>query len=156
MTREEALSRMTALCSTAEHCESDVRERLQRAALDSTDIDAVVDFLYDNDFLNTSRYCMAFAHDKLRFAHWGRVKIEQALRLKHLPKSDIRDALDALPEEEYAAALDAAVSQKLRSTASVENVRERRDKLLRFVVGRGFTIDEALQAIASHLTADDY
>ncbi len=156
MTREEAQSRMTALCSTAEHCESDVRERLQRAALDSADIDAVVGFLYDNDFLNTSRYCMAFAHDKLRFARWGRLKIEQALRLKRLPKSDIRAALDALPEEEYAEALDAAVSQKLRSTASVNNVHERRNKLLRFIVGRGFTVDEALQAIASQLTENDY
>ena len=69
MTYEQALGRMAALCSTAEHCESEIREKLQRAALTETDIQRIVDYLYDEQYMDTARYCRAFAHDRLRFAH---------------------------------------------------------------------------------------
>lgn len=155
MTRAEALSRMTALCSTAEHCESDVRERLQRAALVDADIDDIIDYLYKENYLDTARYCTAFSRDKMRFAHWGRIKIGQALRMRGLPQEDIRHALDALPEDEYDSICEAVVAQKARSLRSGEDTYTRRNKLLRFALGRGFTMDEALRAIPSHLQEDD-
>lgn len=156
MSREEALSRMTALCSTAEHCESDVRERLQRAALVDADIDSIIDYLYKENYLNTARYCTAFSRDKLRFARWGRIKIGQALRQRRLPQQDIDNALDALPEDEYEEICEGVMAQKARTLRSGEDTYTRRNKLLRFALGRGFTMDEALRAMPSHLQEDDY
>jgi len=146
VTYEIALTRMTALCSTAEHCESDVRERLQRAGLCAEDADRLVGFLYDEGYLDTGRFCRAFAHDKLRFAHWGRVKIAQALRLKGLPATDIDIALDELPETEYAEALHSVLDGKAR-TLRDEDEYTRRGKLIRFALGRGFAMDEILDAL---------
>ena len=154
MTCEEAMSRMTALCSTAEHCESDVRQRLQRAGLAMDDADRVIEYLHKENYLNSARYCMAFSRDKLRFDHWGREKIARVLYMKGLPETDIRNAIDELPEEEYAQILDEAVGAKLRGMKK-EDSYTMRNKLMRFVLGRGFTMDEAQQAIASHLTEDD-
>ena len=73
---------MAAFCSISEHCESEVRERLQKAGVSPDEADRIVDYLYDEQYLDAARYCRAFARDRLRFAHWGRVKIQQALRLK--------------------------------------------------------------------------
>ena len=138
-----ALSRMAALCSISEHCESEIREKLQRVDMTEADIQRVVDQLYDEQYLDTERYCRAFANDKLRFAHWGRLKIQQALRMKGLPDSDIRQALDELPEEEYENVLSSLVRQKLRSIHD-EDEYTRRGKLVRFLAGRGFAINEVL------------
>lgn len=146
MTYEQALGRMAALCSTAEHCESEIREKLQRAALTETDIQRIVDYLYDEQYMDTARYCRAFAHDRLRFAHWGRVNIQQSLRQRGLPESDIRHALDDLPSDEYSRVLEGLLEQKARSLHD-EDDYTRRGKLIRFAAGRGFTIDEVLHAL---------
>ena len=145
---DEALSRMAALCSVSEHCESEVRERLQRSGLPAAEIQRVVDRLYDEGFLDTARYCHAFSRDRLRFSHWGRVKIQQALRQKGLPEADVREALDALPEDIYRQVLDEALEQKARSLRD-EDDYTRRGKLIRFAAGRGFTMGEILEAMGS-------
>lgn len=172
---DEGFSRMTALCSVSEHCESEIREKLQKAGMLNADIQRIIDALYDAGYLDTARYCRAFARDKLRFAHWGRVKIQQALRMKGLPDSDIRRALSDLDEElgdEYRSILKDTLQQKARSmgmrlteegeeeaswAAEEEDEEEdgevsgryaRRQKLIRFAVGRGFTMDEILSLLS--------
>jgi len=146
---DEGLSRMAALCSVSEHCESEVREKLQKVAMPAADIQRIVDRLYDDDYLNTARYCRAFSRDKLRFAHWGRIKIQQALRMKGLPDADIRQALNDLDEElgeEYRSILEEALEQKSR-TLHDEDDYTRRGKLIRFAASRGFTPDEILDIL---------
>lgn len=140
---KDALSRMAALCSSGEHCESDVRLKLQRAGVSAAEMERVVAALYAEGYLDTARYCRAFARDRLRFAHWGRVKIGQALRMKGLPEEDVRAALDALPEEEYRQILSDVLTQKSR-TLRDEDERVRRGKLIRFATARGFTIEEIM------------
>jgi octaprenyl-diphosphate synthase len=44
MDYDSALSRMAALCSMSEHCESEIRQKLQRVALPVEDIDRLIDF----------------------------------------------------------------------------------------------------------------
>jgi anaerobic ribonucleoside-triphosphate reductase activating protein len=41
---------MAALCSTSEHCESEIREKLSRAGLESCDIERIIDHLVDDNF----------------------------------------------------------------------------------------------------------
>lgn len=172
---DEGFSRMAALCSVSEHCESEIREKLQKAGMFNAYIQRLIDALYDGGYLDTARYCRAFARDKLRFAHWGRVKIQQALRMKGLPDSDIRKALSALDEElgeEYRSILKDTLQQKARSlgmrlteegeeeaswAAEEEGDEEddetsgryaRRQKLIRFAASRGFTMDEILSLLS--------
>jgi len=146
MTIEMALSRMAAFCSKGEHCESEVREKLQKATMTAAAINSIVARLYDEHYLDTSRYCRAFARDKLLFVHWGRIKIAQALRMKGLPQADISDALVELPAVEYDSILSALLAQKAR-TLHDEDEYIRRGKLIRFALGRGFTMEEVTRMI---------
>lgn len=139
---------MAALCSASEHCASEIREKLQRAAMPAEEIQRVVDRLTQERYLDTARYCRAFSRDKLRFARWGRVKTAQALRAKGLPEEEIRRAIDDLPEEEYTQVLQDLLEQKAR-TLRHEDDYTRRGKLLRFAAGRGFTMGEAMEALRS-------
>ena len=136
---------MAAFCSISEHCESEVRERLQKAGVSPDEADRIVDYLYDEQYLDAARYCRAFSRDRLRFAHWGRIKIQQALRLKGLPDADIRQALEELPEDEYLSILRSILQQKRRSLPDDEDAYTLRGKLIRFATGRGFTMDEILE-----------
>ena len=145
---QQALQKMAALCSTAEHCESEIREKLSRAGMGADDADRIIDRLYDEDFINTERYCHAFVRDKFRHARWGRVKIEQALRQKKLPGSDIRQALEEeLPETDYHDLLRHLIQQKADTLPADTDAYARRAKLFRFALARGFTMSEALEAV---------
>ena len=149
MSYDEGLSRMAALCSVSEHCESEIREKLLKAAVSDDDAQRIIDRLTDEGYLDSARYCRAFSRDKLRFSHWGRLKIQQALRAKGLPGDDIREALNALDQElgdDYAAILRSTLEQKNRTLRDADDY-VRRGKLIRFAASRGFTMDEILDAL---------
>lgn len=135
---------MAALCSTSEHCESDIRQRLCRADLPTSVVQAIIDRLYDEGFLDTARYCRAYASDQMRFARWGPIKIAASLRQKGLPADDIREAVAALPADEYHEILISLLRAKARQTSEPT-----REKLLRFAASRGFTYEAAEQALAA-------
>ena len=141
-----ALSRMAALCSISEHCESDIRQKLQKAAICAEESEEIISKLYEDQYLDNERYCRAFARDKLRFSHWGRVKIAQMLRLKELPLRDIDLALSELPEQEYFNILTETITQKAPTIKDADEYT-RRGKLIRFALGRGFAMNEILDAL---------
>lgn len=138
---ESVLARMMALCSKAEHCENDIRNKIRDAALSDDDKEEIIAKLYAANFLNAARYCNAYAQDQFRFAGWGKLKIRQALRYKGLPGEDIQQALDEIPEEEYEAKLRSILETKDRSLHET-NEYIRRGKLTRFAASRGFSYDE--------------
>jgi SOS response regulatory protein OraA/RecX len=68
------------------------------------------------------------------------VKIRAALFAKHLPSTVIRDALHSLDESEYFDVLQRVVATKKRAIKSNDPMA--REKLIRFLLQRGFTFDE--------------
>lgn len=129
----EWLDKAEAYCARSEHCAADVRRKLFEWGAPSDLFDEIVQSLYANDFLNDTRFCHAFVHDKVAYQQWGRIKIQAALQALQLPSSAIREALDSIDETVYSANLRALASQ--RKTDSEE-------RRLRFLLQRGFTYDE--------------
>ena len=64
----EALSVAAGYCSLAEHCISDVVEKVKRFELTSDDQVKLIKRLIDEGYLNESRYVKAFVNDKFRFS----------------------------------------------------------------------------------------
>lgn len=135
-TREQMLQQMAGLCAKCEQCEHDLREKMRKKGLPGADADAVIDFLYDHNFLNESRFAHAYASDKHRFNGWGRIKIRMMLGMKRVSRDCIDDALAALDEKEYMEILQTLVNAKARDL-DLSDAKDRA-KLLRSLYGRGF------------------
>jgi regulatory protein len=138
----EALASAAAYCSSAEHCISEVREKMRRFELTTEEQETLLRRLQDEGFLNESRYVAAFVKDKFRFGKWGRIKIRYALRQKGVQAVLVEEALSGISEEEYTALLLHLLRQKKRSVKA-SSPYELSGKLLRFAVGRGFEIELA-------------
>ena len=137
----EALSKAANYCAKGEHCAADIREKLRQWGFED-DADSIIDKLTQQDFINEARYARAFIHDKYRFAKWGRVKIEQALRLKQISAETIHQQMDeVIDNEEYNQNLRDLLAQK-RKTLKEEDDYQLRAKLVRFALQRGFTYEE--------------
>jgi len=138
----EALASAAGYCSLAEHCISEVVEKLKRFELTSEDQAKLLRRLQDEGYLNESRYVKAYVKDKFRFSKWGRIKIRYALRQKGISATLADEGLSEIQEEDYREMLTELLRQKKRSVKA-NSPYELRGKLLRFAAGRGFELDQA-------------
>lgn len=133
----EALTFAASYCSTAEHCKSEVLEKIQKFELTELEQDQLIQRLKMEKFLDEKRYVQAFVKDRFRFNKWGRIKIRFMLRQKNIDNELIDEGLECIPQEEYLDLLMALLKQKRPSVKSKSNF-ELRGKMLRFASGRGF------------------
>ena len=146
LSREKALAKLAALCARAEYCTGDMEDKMRRWGLSGDDIKENISYLVANKYVDNARYCQAFVNDKIAYNHWGRRKIEQALWMKRVPASVSAPILDAVPEEDYINVLKPLIASK-SATVKAESDYERQMKLMKFALGRGFSIDEIKQCL---------
>ena len=132
LSKAEWLNKAEAYCARAEHCAADVRRKLFEWGAPEDLFDEIEQSLYANDFLNDSRFCHAYVHDKLEYQSWGRLKIQAGLHALQLPETSIREALDSIDETDYFRIL----------TRLIQSSGREGDRLLRFLLQRGFSYDD--------------
>lgn len=148
LTEEQLFNKLSALCARAEHCRQEMAEKMRRWQVPADVQERVINRLIDGRFIDDERYCRAFVHDKLQYAKWGRRKIEQALYMKRIPDSVIDTVLDEVDPETYVDMLRPMLQAK-RKSIKADSDYELECKLIKFALGRGFSMDEARKAMNS-------
>ncbi len=146
LTFEQALSRAASLCVASEHCIADITEKLSRWGISPEQSEEIVNRLLDENYIDESRYATAYARDKLRFSHWGRVKIRMMLRMQHIPEPLIRETLDTLDPQEYADIARQVIESKARTVKDLDTYTANA-KIIRFALQRGFEMEEICQHV---------
>ena len=150
-TEQDALLRLTSLCSTAEHCSHEMLEKMRRWEMTEDAQARIMEYLVREKYIDDERYARFFAKDKIRYNKWGRRKVEQAMWQKHIDTDIQRRVLDDVDEEEYLAILRPLLKSK-RKAVKASSDYEMNMKLIRFAMGRGFTMDIIRQCLDN----DDY
>ncbi len=145
-TEQEAYLSLAALCAQAEHCQWEMLEKMRRWELSDEAQARVMERLMKERYVDDERYARAFVKDKVRYNKWGRRKVEQALWQKHIGDSVRLQVLDEVDDDEYISILRPLLQQKRRSTKAASDY-ELNQKLIRFAVSRGFTMDIIKQCI---------
>ena len=149
-TEEEAFEKMTAWCSTAERCRSEVSEKLQRWSVSYAIINKVIDRLIDGGYINEERYCRAFIRDKYRLEKWGKQKIAKALYVKRIPQHIFNTQWDVIDNDEYQSILHKLLQNK-RKSIHADDEKSLNEKLIRFALSRGYDYND----IRQHLDISD-
>lgn len=165
---QEAYIKLSALCAAAEYCVHDMRKKMKDWILSpskpkrtkgdegdeaeedksvSNDCkDKVLRRLVEEKFIDEKRFAHAFVRDKFRYNKWGRVRISQELKMRHIDTNVIEDALTEIEDDDNLDTLRALIAKK-RPTVKGKSEYEIRGKLIRFAIGRGFSMDEATKVI---------
>lgn len=146
----QALSKVASYCSKAERSELDVKLKLQRWELDNTIIQNIILHLKKENFLNEERFCRAFIKDKLRFNRWGRTKIIFELKKKQIPHYIIDSCFSEFDSDQFEEQLFSILRNKAKSVKA-NNEYEKRNKLIRFALGRGFSIEQTQRVLETIL-----
>ncbi len=146
LTEKEVLQKAAAYCSGAEHCRSDVMHKLSLWGTDPASARQIIEYLQKEKYIDEERYCRAFVHDKFLYNKWGINKIRMALRQKQLDENTINQALENLPSDDYIANLKQILATKAKNIKTA-NEYEKRNKLIRFALSRGFEMNLICQCL---------
>ena len=142
---QKVADRMRALCSRREYCRKDVMKKVMTALDgDVAKAEEVVAKLVEERYVDDLRYATAFARDKASIAGWGEAKIRYMLSSKGIDRELIAQALDEVDDKRAEIRLEKLMENKIRS---LRDDPQRRLKLLRFGLGRGYSYDQVTEII---------
>ena len=142
MTEEQILIKLSGICARGEHCREEMRRKMERWDVDEAMQERVLERLVDEKFIDEERYARFFINDKVRFNHWGRRKVEQALWAKRIPRDVYEPILNEVSADSYEEVLLPLLRTKRRSVKGSSDY-EIRMKLIRFAMQRGFSYEQA-------------
>lgn len=140
MTAQQVYQKLAALCARSEHCQHEMTEKMRQWGIGEEEQAQVMERLTKEKYVDDERFAKAFVNDKIHYNKWGRRKVEQALWQKRIDDDIAQSVLDAVDDEEYIAILEPMLKQKSKSIRA-ESDYERRMKLTKWALGRGFTTD---------------
>ncbi len=133
----QALNRAAALCARSEQAPGDIREKLIKWGLNTSDANQVIAQLTSQGFIDERRYARAFVKDRFAFNGWGKIKIAHQLRQKGIPSEAIDEAMTAIDDDAYRQRLTELLHAKWRTVKDREP-RATWAAMMRFAASRGF------------------
>ncbi len=152
MSKRLVLSRLQNTCVRREYCCGQIRKKLKRQIelqkITPQEAELILQELINDKFIDDSRYSAAFVRDKYRLAGWGRRKIEFYLKREGVASNVISNAIKEnypLNSEEGRDILLKVMQRKWNSLKADEEIRKKREKVIRFALSRGFEYGEIIE-----------
>lgn len=152
VTPQDALARLEQQCCRAEMSEGEAREKMRRWQIAAADADKIIDLLLRGRFIDDCRFARAFVNDKVKFARWGRRKIQSALMLKRVSSDIIDEALNDIDDDTYIENLRHLITAKINAKPEIAETYEQRTKLYRWILSRGYESQLAASELRRILT----
>ena len=141
--KEQIIFKLEAFCAYQERCTQEVRTKLERLGADESLSMEVIKLLKENRFLDDKRFVEAYVQGKVRIKKWGRQKIKAALFQKRIDAKLIQEGIYAfISDEEYQLVVESLIERKNRELSTEKNPQIKKQKLMRFLLSRGFQYDE--------------
>lgn len=141
VTPEQAYARMTRICARKEVAPFDIRQKLLRLNLTDDVVELLLERLIKERYIDERRYTESYIREKLHFNKWGKRKIELHLAQKRISPDVVRDVFTQFSESQLSESL-LSLLEKKRKSVTGRSEYERNGKLIRYALGRGFSMQE--------------
>ena len=146
-TPQQALEALMRYASRAERSSGDAIRLMRNWNVPESERPAILERLVRMKFIDDERFAAAYVRDKSEFAGWGSRKIRTALIAKGIDRQIIDRTLAQLKESgNENSRLDQLIARKLNSLKSGTEY-EKKGKLLRFGLSRGYGYDVVMEAV---------
>lgn len=137
MTIKEALRKLEHFCAYQDRCHDEVVTKLYSLKMSPEEIDIIIVKLIEDNFLNETRFACSFARGKHRIKNWGKIRIVNELKTRHISTANINLALKEISAEEYATTFD-QLSQRCWESLTERNALKKRKKFCDYLLLRGY------------------
>ncbi len=150
METPQALEKLRQICSKQEKSPADIVHLLNRWGTDKQHHQEILDRLKSEKFLDENRYAAAFVADKIKFEHWGIVKIRYMLRQKGIGSAATDSAIRGIDRDAYRTMVGKEMAKKRKSLKG--SPREIWARLARYGSSRGYEMEVMREFIEDELS----
>lgn len=136
-------------CNYQERCHSEVRYKLVELGARGAALEQALSLLIEEGLLNEERFARSYTRGKFRNNQWGRKKIEQALKQKQVSAYCISKGLKEINEDEYLLCIELLAGKKAAALKGERHAGIRKQKVLRYLLQKGFEYELANEAISN-------
>ncbi|WP_348811897.1 regulatory protein RecX [Flavobacterium maritimum] len=136
-TIKEAIQKIEHYCAYQERCHDEVVTKLRTMKLSTNEIDEIIVHLINSNFLNESRYACSFARGKHRIKFWGKIRIVNELKFRHISSYNINLALKEITADEYDTTFT-ILSERHWENIRETNIQKKRKKFCDYMLRKGF------------------
>jgi regulatory protein len=134
---KEAIQKIEHFCAYQERCHEEVVSKLWSMKLNSAEIDEIIVHLIEHNFLNETRFACSFARGKHRIKHWGKIRIVNELKMRHINQTLINIALKEITNQEYLETFHNLAERHWESIQEKSDLKKRK-KFCDYMLRRGF------------------
>jgi regulatory protein len=134
-----ALAKLQEICSRQEKAPADAIALMKKWGVAREKQHEILEKLKAERFIDENRYASAFVKDKIRFDHWGIVKIRYQLNHKGISPDITAQVLNEIDQQEYREMISKELEKKRKTLKGTS--REKWAKLARYGSSRGYEMD---------------
>jgi regulatory protein len=142
----EAKKKLEAYCAYQERCHKEVVAKCWDLGQTQNEIDEIVSYLINNNFLNEERFACSFARGKHRIKSWGKIRILNELKFRSISQRNITTALKEISEDEYLETFE-KLSERIWESITEKNQNKKRKKFCDYLLRKGFESDLIYQKV---------
>ena len=136
-TVKEATERIQSYCAIQDRCQWEVEKKMKEWGISDEIIENILTDLILDKFVDEQRFSESFCRGKFRIKKWGKVKIENELKIKNISKNCIDKGLLQIEKKEYIKVLKDLYLKK-RDSLKDTNQFIRKGKIVKHLQQKGF------------------
>ena len=136
-TIKEATERIQAYCAIQDRCQWGVERKMKEWGISDEVIENILTDLILEKFVDEQRFAESFCRGKFRIKKWGKVKIENELKIRKISNNCINKGLLQIENKEYMKVLKDLYLKK-RDSLKDTNQFIRKGKIAKHLHQKGF------------------
>jgi len=144
-----ALDKLRNICSRQEKAPADILASLKRWGVETVHHQQILERLKTEKFIDPQRFARAYMRDKMKFDHWGFVKIRIMLQQKGIDKGIIDEVIGECDRDEYREMIGRELAKKRKSLKGTPY--EIWAKLARYGSSRGYEMQDMERFLGNEL-----
>ncbi len=145
---EEAKSKIEYWCAYRDRSVYETHSKLESYGQNQEDIHKIIDYLKEYNFLDDERFVNSFVSGKFRIKKWGKKKIYASLIPKKVDKNLIAEAFQSIDDDAYFEVIGELIDKKSRLLHTEKDVWKKKNKILQYLLGRGFEYDSVTTVLS--------
>lgn len=133
----EAQLKLEFYCAYQERCHEEVFQKLKSMNMIRQAIDLIIVHLIEHNFLNEERFACSFARGKHRIKFWGKIRIVNELKQRHISKYNIEKGLKEITPEDYLNTFNTLAEHHWQGMRE-KHMLKKRKKFCDFLLRKGF------------------
>tara|TARA_B100001758_G_C18138904_1_gene467899 strand:+ start:93 stop:566 length:474 start_codon:yes stop_codon:yes gene_type:complete len=132
-----AIERLKKYCALQDKCQWDVIQKMKEWGLLQISQDTILELLIQEKYVDEERYSKSFCRGKFKQNKWGKIKIHNALKKKHISKVCISKGLEEIKDAEYENELEKQYLKK-KALTKEKNYFIKQKKIATYLINKGY------------------